>query len=395
MSGVSTTLVWDHRGRTAKNAEGPIEYRITIDRKSWYVGTGVKCLKSEWKFGSVVNRPDCCQLNERLRMVVERIQTEINRCIESGTAIDVARIRKEIWKPLSGGDAMDMIEWMRKRIGDMEINWSTRDHYEVCVDRLVEIGVTSWARMNVENLKKWDTYNRGLRGKKYGQGLVDCKNLSNSTMAGYHTKLKYLLKLAMREGVLKHNPYDDWQPEIKKTRYDMVDYLSEEEVKMFMEWEPKSKSERRVKDIFIFQCYTGLAFSDAQKFDIGNYRKENGRWIATARRIKTGVPFVNVLLPPVVEVLERNEWRVPKLSNDWYNEVLERIGKECGVSIKLRSHIARHTFATMMLRNGVKIENLARMLGHTNITQTQRYAKVLALSVQEEFEMVENKMFHN
>ena len=79
---------------------------------------------------------------------------------------------------------------------------------------------------------------------------------------------------------------------------------------------------------------------------------------------------------------------------DWYNEVLERIGKRSGMSIKLRSHVARHTFATMMLRNGVKIENLARMLGHTNITQTQRYAKVLAQSVQEDFEMIEKKMFN-
>ena len=161
-----------------------------------------------------------------------------------------------------------------------------------------------------------------------------------------------------------------------------------------MEWKPKRRAEFAVKDIFIFQCFTGLAYSDAQKFDIGNYRKENGKWVATARRIKTGVPFVNVLLPPVVEVLERNDWKVPRMCLDWYNEVLQRIGKKCEFSIKLRSHVARHTFATMMLRNGVKIENLARMLGHTNITQTQRYAKVLALSVQEEFEMIENKMFH-
>ena len=55
MSGVSTAFVWDHRGRTRKNAEGPIEYRVTIDRKSWYVATGVKCLRSEWKFGVVVD----------------------------------------------------------------------------------------------------------------------------------------------------------------------------------------------------------------------------------------------------------------------------------------------------------------------------------------------------
>lgn len=393
MSGVNTALVWDHRGRTSKNCEGPIEYRITIDRKSWYVGTGVKCMKSEWKFGAVVDRPDSNQLNERLRIITSKIQEEINKCISSGTAIDVAEIRKKVWKGFSGGESNDMIEWLKKKVAEMEANASTKDHYDVCIDRLAEIGVTSWSKMNVQGLKAFDSHIRKIKGRKYGSGLGGTENITNSTVANYHGKLKHLIKMAMREGELKTNPYDVWQPDIKRTRYDMIDYLSEDELKRFMEWEPKRRAEFAVKDIFIFQCFTGLAYSDAQKFDIGNYRKENGKWIATARRIKTGVPFVNVLLPPVVEVLERNEWKVPRMCLDWYNEILERIGKKCEFSIKLRSHIARHTFATMMLRNGVKIENLARMLGHTNITQTQRYAKVLALSVQEEFEMIENKMF--
>ena len=65
-----------------------------------------------------------------------------------------------------------------------------------------------------------------------------------------------------------------------------------------------------------------------------------------------------------------------------------------GIKTRLHSHLARHTFATWMLKNGVKIENVARMLGHTNITQTQRYAKVLAESVHEDFDMVAEKMFN-
>lgn len=394
MSGVNTALVWDHRGRTDKKCEGPIEYRITIDRKSWYVGTGVKCMKSEWKFGAVVDRPDSNQLNERLRIITSKIQEEINKCIGSGTAIDVAEIRKKVWKGIGVAESNDMVDWLRKKVDAMEANTSTKDHYDVCIDRLAEIGVTSWSKMNVQGLKAFDSHIRKIKGRKYGSGLGGTENITNSTVANYHGKLKHLIKMAMREGELKTNPYDVWQPEIKRTRYDIIDYLSEDELKRFMEWKPKRRAEFAVKDIFIFQCFTGLAYSDAQKFDIGNYRKENGKWVATARRIKTGVPFVNVLLPPVVEVLERNDWKVPRMCLDWYNEVLQRIGKKCEFSIKLRSHVARHTFATMMLRNGVKIENLARMLGHTNITQTQRYAKVLALSVQEEFEMIENKMFH-
>ena len=144
----------------------------------------------------------------------------------------------------------------------------------------------------------------------------------------------------------------------------------------------------KARDLFIFQMYTGLSYSDAQGFDISKYKLVDGKWMSTQPRVKTGVPYVSVLLPPVVEVLERNDWDVPSLSNQEYNRLLKQIGYAIGISIPMHSHLARHTFATYMLRNGVKIENLARMLGHTNITQTQRYAKVLALSVQEDFDKI-------
>ena len=83
---------------------------------------------------------------------------------------------------------------------------------------------------------------------------------------------------------------------------------------------------------------------------------------------------------------------VPKINNADYNKQLKALGLMAGIKTRLHSHLARHTFATYMLRNGVKIENVSRMLGHTNITQTQRYAKVLAQSVHEDFEMIEKKI---
>lgn len=106
------------------------------------------------------------------------------------------------------------------------------------------------------------------------------------------------------------------------------------------------------------------------------------------QRIKTGVPYISQLLPPVVEVLEKYDWQVPKIDNADYNHALKLLGAAAGIKTKLHSHMARHTFATFMLRNGVKIENVSKMLGHTNITQTQRYAKVLAQSVHDDFNRI-------
>jgi site-specific recombinase XerD len=82
----------------------------------------------------------------------------------------------------------------------------------------------------------------------------------------------------------------------------------------------------------------------------------------------------------------------PKIVNAVYNRELHAIGIACGISTRLHSHLARHTFATYMLRHGVKLENVSRMLGHTNIRQTLRYAKVLAEDVHRDFEKIEEQL---
>jgi integrase len=135
-----------------------------------------------------------------------------------------------------------------------------------------------------------------------------------------------------------------------------------------------------------------MSFSDAQRFDISNYKRVGGKWIANSERVKTGVPFVSQLLPPVIDVLERYNWQVPHLQNGEYNQCLKALGMAAGITTKMHSHLARHTFATWMLRNGVKVENLARMLGHTKLDQTLRYAKVVAQSVHDDFDMIAEKM---
>ena len=147
----------------------------------------------------------------------------------------------------------------------------------------------------------------------------------------------------------------------------------------------------RARDLFIFQMFTGLAYSDAVGFDFSGYRQVDGAWRATGLRRKTGVAYVSQLLPPAVEVLQRYGGEVPRLDNADYNRWLKVIGERARCSIALHSHLARHTFATMMLRLGAKIENVSRMLGHTNIVQTQRYAKTLAQSVYEDFDKVSDR----
>ena len=152
-----------------------------------------------------------------------------------------------------------------------------------------------------------------------------------------------------------------------------------------------------VRDLFVFQMYTGMSYSDMQAFDIKQYKEEvvrdkisgekTKRFVYRGERVKTGVPYVSVLLPPVVDVLERHGWQVPKMPNQKYNCLLKTFGAVIGIE-GMHSHLARHTFATYMLSKDVKVQNVMRMLGHRKIEQTMRYAKVLAKDLQSDFEKI-------
>ena len=149
---------------------------------------------------------------------------------------------------------------------------------------------------------------------------------------------------------------------------------------------------RQSRDLFIFQMYTGLSYSDAEAFDISQYRKDGDTYTHIGERIKTGVSYVSQLLPPAIRVIEKYGMKTPQIENHVYNRALKSIGMSAGIKIPLHSHLARHTFATWMLRHGVPIEHVSKMLGHTNITQTQRYAKIVAADIHDDFERIADEL---
>lgn len=194
-------------------------------------------------------------------------------------------------------------------------------------------------------------------------------------------------------GILEANPYERVRGEFRKGINDNVEYLTEEEIAAIESLHPMDGTQMAMaRDLFVFQMYTGLSYADTQVFDITAYKKVNGKWVNRGERVKTGVAYVSVLLPQAVEVLERYGMQVPKVNNVQYNASLKVIQQALGIRTRLHSHLARHTFATRALSLGVKIENVSAMLGHTNITQTQRYAKVLAQSVKDDFDMIAEKL---
>ena len=376
---ITTAIVFDHRGRTKKNEEGPLEVRVTVNRKPYYIGTGVRVRRKQWAFETIVDHPQSNVLNERLGILLQRIMQIVNSTLASGEQLDVAKIRREAWNAM---EERRFVDWIADEIALLRVKSGTMKHYNSLVRRLREYGkLQSWGDVTVDGIYRWDAWLRSLPGRT--------EAITGGGVYNYHKCLRALLNRAERRGMIAGNPYHLMRGEFSKGDRENTEYLTEEEMDKILSFSPAPGSAMaKARDLFIFQMFTGLSWSDSQAFDISQYKEIDGKWRMVGKRIKTGQPFVNQLLPPAVEVLQRYGMCVPKIQNQPYNRMLKEVGVAAGITYPLHSHLARHTFATYMLRNGVKIENLAKMLGHANIKQTQRYAKVLAESVHEDFDRI-------
>lgn len=385
---ITTRIVFDRHNRATATEPGTVDVRITIDRRTYYVGTGVRCLPSEWIAGGVCNRPDADELNERIRIIYAKVVDITNELIAQGSAFNIADVRRRVWNVTANMSSDNaLIDWIEAQINHMPLAEGTLKHYRTVLTRLVEYRrMTSWHDLTVENIYLWDAWLHRLTS-------ANGKPITDAAVYNYHKCLKALLRRAVDFERIEQNPYDRMRGKIKRGEHENLEYLTEDEVARIeaLTLQPGTPMAQS-RDVFVFQCYTGLAFGDTMAFDISHYRKDGRKWVHNGERIKTGVPYVSRLLPPAVAVLERYGMRIPQLDNADYNRCLKLIGSAAGIAIPLHSHLARHTFATMMLRNGAKIENVSRMLGHTNITQTQRYAKVLAQSVHDDFDAFARKL---
>jgi site-specific recombinase XerD len=158
-----------------------------------------------------------------------------------------------------------------------------------------------------------------------------------------------------------------------------------------------------VKDLFIFSCYTGLAYTDTISLTPANIIRgiDGDFWLITNRQ-KTGTSVKIPLLPKAIEMIEKYKCSpksiadgslFPRISNQRLNGYLKEMADLCGIDKNLTFHLARHTFATTVtLSNGVPIESVSKMLGHTKITTTQVYAKVIERKLSNDMQLLKQKL---
>lgn len=208
------------------------------------------------------------------------------------------------------------------------------------------------------------------------------KIFNTPTANGYGQRVKTVLKYGMSKGIVKTNPFMNIHLRKDITH---VEFLTEEELARIRDTELFNESLNRMRDLFIFQSSCGLSYCDMAALEPGDYQyNDKGQIYIHKRRAKTGVYFTSVVLPDGIEILKRYDFQLPQISNQKYNAALKFIKDICKIEKPLHTHIARHSYATRCINMGIRLEVVAKLLGHSSTRLTQHYAKLLEKNIIQE-----------
>lgn len=225
------------------------------------------------------------------------------------------------------------------------------------------------------------------------------RKCANNTAVKYIKNFHKIINQCLANGWLNKDPFANYKAKVKEV---VREFLSEAEIEQMMNKEFVSERLELVRDIFVFSCFTGLAYIDVKQLTQDNISLgiDGDKWIFKNRQ-KTDTASKIPLLPTAKDIIDKyadypvckNEKRLlPVLSNQKMNAYLKEIADVCGIKKDLTFHIARHTFATTItLSNGVPLETVSKMLGHTSLKTTQHYAKILDKKISEDMMILKSK----
>ncbi|WP_026810585.1 site-specific integrase [Arenibacter latericius] len=215
---------------------------------------------------------------------------------------------------------------------------------------------------------------------------------ANNGAMKHMERLKKMSRLGVRLEWMDKDPFINFKLKFNKTERQ---FLTEREIKLIQEITFRESRYENIKDLFIFACYTGLSYIDVKELKADHLviGRDGGDWLFTKRE-KTDEPLKIPLLPIAKGIIEKYKDNedikakgrlLPVYSNQIINQTLKDIAEACGIRKNLTFHVARHTFATAItLSNGVPIETVSKLLGHSKLSTTQIYARVLEKKIGED-----------
>lgn len=378
------SVVFDRKKKanTNKSGKGKIELYIRLNRECRKYLTIGECTPAEWKTGLFATEAIEKQATYELKMVefvksgVEQSLDNLNRFLSIGQEAkksDVVSVKPDVPKRKRGRPKNPLkesfLDFMRDEIIKEHSKDSTKRQKMVALDALERWGkIKTFEDLTPAKLRAWDEW------------LREDGTRSDPAVHNYHKRTKPYVRLAYEKGIIEKEPYSMCHFPRGKSKERRP--LTENELKRLRDAELPEK-EAKVRDLFIFAAYTGLAFCDVMEFNFKTMTEQSGdMYFIDGSRLKTGTNFFTPILPPAMEVLTRYDFKLPKISNQKANDYLHIIESRLGINKSMTFHVARHSFATLSLSHDVPIEKVARMLGHTDIKTTQIYAKILKTTVE-------------
>lgn len=402
MNATMSVLFFARKSKSNGRGETPIYMRITINGERYDLGTKRFVKMENWlpEAGRVKGsseaakstnsfldslRAKAFEHQKQILLVGRQLTMEEFKTRWQGISVDRPRMLMEIFAQHN--------EQMKALINH-EFSPLTLERYTT-------------SKKHTQEFMKWKYKKDDIDIKKlkyefitdYEFWLKSVRKCDHNTSMKYLSNFKKIVNICIKNGWLDRDPFVGFK--MAKREIERP-FLVEEELNRIINKTFIVPRLSQVRDIFVFCCYTGLAYADVEKLTREEITTgiDGEKWIWTSRQ-KTDSATRVPLLPPALEILDRykgdpqcvNKGRLlPVLSNQKMNSYLKEIADACGITKKMTFHTARHTFATTVtLTNGVPIETVSKMLGHRNLKTTQHYAKILDKKVSEDMNMLRTK----
>lgn len=376
-------MVFDRKKIATKTKKGLVQIEISFERKRKWISTDVKLYQDQWDDRRhVINHTDSLDLNDWLHEQVSSYE----KWIKENAPFSWDKLDSHLKQH---GEHGDFLSYLDKTIRERnDIRESTRKAHFKLINVLREWGgIIEFSDLTPDRIMDLDNYLHGRKIKKIDlQGIERHVKMRQQSIFNYHKLMKTYIGIAIRRGLMKDSPYTLLH--FKRGESEPDRYLTEQELKCIENATMRSGSIARARDIFVFQCYTGLSYSDMAMFDFSKVKQSgHGTLLYQGKRIKTGIPFYFILLPKAVQILEKYNYRLPIVSDEALNRNLKVVAQCAGIDKPIASHWARRTAAMMFANKGIRMEVVAKILGHSTTKTTQQfYASISAQTVAQEME---------
>ena len=392
---IMKVLLYLKKSGLDKSGKAPIMGRITIGRSIAQFSCKLSCDPDLWNPRE--SRMDgksreAVEVNGRLENLLLSIQSAYQSLLTRGCSFDVTDVKEQFQGSVQARcrliERLDMlIREKESHIGvdirkeSMAGYHSTRIHLQEFIQKKYKVSDLAFSQLTENFIHEFQQYFLGECG------------FQESSFYNVATHLKTVCRLAYREGLADILLFD--KVKISKGNKKLPKALDRgafEKLKT-LHFEDLEEEMETARDIFLFACYTGAAYCDLMELDKSHLvRDDEGSLWLKFNRHKTGVPCRVKLLPEAIRLIEKlhsddRETLLPFMGYATYQSYLKALRLRAGISFPFTTHTARHTFATLItLEQGVPIETVSKMLGHSNVNMTERYAKVTPQKLFEEFD---------